>query len=50
MNLKNIQHAVAAVIAFTVPIALMGGGSWQSLTLGGVLTFVYHWAQSDMSA
>lgn len=36
-----IVHAVVHTALILIPVALMGGGTWQSWTLGGILTAGY---------
>jgi hypothetical protein len=40
--MKNkIIHAIAAFILFVAPFALSIHGTWQDLTLGGILNLLY---------
>ena len=49
--MKNVLHGLASLIAFWVPIVLIGfGPTWQGLTLGAVLTGLYHWSLNYLSA
>lgn len=36
-----ITHGVVSIILFALPLIIMSGGSWQSLTLGGLLAAAY---------
>ena len=36
-----IVHGVITVILFILPVIIAQGGSWQALTLGGILTAAY---------
>jgi len=36
-----IVHAIVAIVLFALPLVISSGGSWQSLTLGGVLMIIY---------
>lgn len=36
-----IVHGIIQVVLFVLPIVIAQGGSWQALTIGGVLTAVY---------
>ena len=36
-----IVHGIVSVVLFTLPLIIASGGSWQSLTLGGILVAVY---------
>lgn len=36
-----IVKGIVGVILFALPLIISQGGSWQALTLGGVLTAIY---------
>ncbi len=36
-----IVHGIITIILFVIPVVISTGGSWQSLTLGGVLAGLY---------
>ena len=48
--LKNpIVHGIAMTILFIIPTVIASGGSWQSLTLGGILAAVYRWGENNIA-
>ena len=53
MNIQTLVHSFIHVlitaVAFGIPLILMQGGSWQSLTIGGVLAIVGNWAKLNLS-
>jgi hypothetical protein len=44
-----IVKGIIAVILFALPLIITQGGSWQALTLGGVLTALYKAIQNTQS-
>lgn len=48
---RSLLHAVASFAAFGIPLILMGlGANVTSLTIGAVLTGLYHAAMSYLDA
>lgn len=41
---------VASGIIFTVPFLMMGWDNWKGITLGVLLTGIYHWAEAYVTS
>ena len=39
--LNKVYHLIASVVCFGIPLALSIHGTWQDLTLGGILNAIY---------
>lgn len=44
-----VVHGVVTVILFVLPTVISTGGSWQQVTLGGVLVAIYKILQNKAS-
>jgi len=44
-----IVKGIISVILFALPLIIAQGGSWQALTLGGILTAIYKALQNKQS-
>ncbi len=44
--IKGIEHGVASLILFAIPIVLMNDGGWQGITIGAALNGLYAWARA----
>ena len=38
---KSLLHGVIALVLFAIPAVLAIHGSWQDLTIGGILNLIY---------
>lgn len=36
-----VVHGVVSALLFAIPLVIAAGGSWQNLTLGGILAGLY---------
>jgi hypothetical protein len=41
-TMKSVQHAVAAFVAFGLPFVITSGQPVLTMTVGTILTFIYH--------
>lgn len=47
--LSAIYHTLLSGIAVAIPVIIMQGYSWESLTVGGVLAVAANWAKLQLA-